>query len=109
MKQQKIDRFFGKYRFLSNFYPCTIIDHDKEYKTLEHAYQSYKATTAEEEEQIRLANTPGDAKRIARSLPKRREGWDKAKLVIMESLLRLKFTQEPFKTWLLDTKDACLD
>lgn len=101
-----IDRFFGKYRFLSNFYPCEMSLGIGEFTfpTLEHAYQASKSRDIEYRKRILACKTPGEAKKIGK-LVKIRDGWDDDKLWIMETLLRRKFEKEPFRQWLLDTGD----
>jgi len=72
-----IMKFDGtEYRFLSNFYPSKMdLPHlylDKMYgdplmyPSVEHAYQATKTLNVEEREQIRLAATPGDTKRMGK-------------------------------------------
>ena len=38
----KIERFSGDYRFLSNFHPCDITYNGINYKSTENAYQAQK-------------------------------------------------------------------
>lgn len=89
-----IDRFQGQYRFLSNFYPAIVTLGDDDYPTVEHAYQAAKSPYPRERRMIRLAATPGDAKRLGSRLLLRL-GWEDLKLSIMEDLVRQKFTRHP--------------
>ncbi len=88
-----IESFFGKYRFLSNFYPSPIVGkNDKEYPTVEHAFQAAKFPDGSSaHEQVRFAPTPGDAKRLGRTLGPPRADWDEIRVEVMRRLLRLKF------------------
>lgn len=97
-----IDRFFGEYRFLSNFYPSKVVFDNIKWPTVEHAYQWAKidwevmdSIESREDQQIeRIAKfvsyTPGQAKRASRALPLRPD-WEVVKDGIMRSLLEQKF------------------
>lgn len=87
-----IDRFQGPNRFLSNFYPAAVTLEGTEYPTVEHAYQAAKTTDLSIRRMIRRAATPGDAKRLGKTLVIRPE-WHKVRLEIMEQLVREKFTR----------------
>lgn len=60
------------------------------YPTLEHAYQAAKTLDASQRELIRLAPTPGIAKRLGNKVTLR-EDWNSLRLDVMRSLLRRKF------------------
>lgn len=49
-----INSFMGKYRFLSNFWPCKVIFNGLEYPSTEHAYQAAKTLNPEERYEISL-------------------------------------------------------
>jgi len=85
-----ITNFAGYYRFLSNFYYQPFIWNDREYRTAEHAYQSQKPRFEADANEVVLARTPGEAKRIANSCAIA-EGFHERKLDIMESVCRAKF------------------
>lgn len=95
-----IDSFTGKYNFLSNFYK-------HENSTVEHYYQAMKTFNPFEQIKILHAPTPKEAKRLGRRC-ELREDWEDIKLLIMEVLIRLKFTNEHLKQLLLETEDAIL-
>jgi ribA/ribD-fused uncharacterized protein len=100
-----IDSFSGKYRFLSNFYPCWVKFKGDDYPSVEHAYQAAKTL----DEQLRLmfqepVMTAGEAKKAGRRL-KVREDWEKVKRGVMSIILREKFKQPKFKELLLATGD----
>lgn len=99
-----IDSFNGKYRFLSNFAPCKVQLDGIEYSSTESAYQAAKTLNPEGRRKIREAKTPGEAKKLGRTVYLR-EDWEEIKLDVMENLLRQKFNQHDFKKALLNTED----
>jgi ribA/ribD-fused uncharacterized protein len=105
-----INGFQAEYRFLSNFWPCSIICEGILYPTVEHAYQSAKVVNPETKASIRDCATPADAKDyFGKNNITPDPGWTvEKKLGIMEELLRIKFSgHEPFLTRaLLATGDA---
>jgi ribA/ribD-fused uncharacterized protein len=106
-KLRVIDRFDGKYRFLSNFYPARVVLNLRVYDTVEHAYQAAKTLSKSERHTIRDAPTPGKAKRLGRRVTLRAD-WEDVKLEVMEELVRFKFREPRLKQLLLDTGDALL-
>lgn len=90
-KLQVIDRFTGEYRFLSNFFPAPVVLDGIEYPTVEHAYQAAKTEIEADREKVALARTPGEAKRVGRTLHLR-PNWDTHwRKRVMRELLRQKF------------------
>lgn len=87
-----IDRFTGKYGFLSNFYKLTwpIYWHGINYPTVEHFFQAMK--TLNYDERLRIANclTPGDAKKMGRKIMLRKD-WADVKDLVMKMGVTLKF------------------
>lgn len=82
--------FRGDRWFLSNFYPASVMLDGVEYQTVEAAYQAAKTTSMSHRAEIRAARTPGEAKRLGRTVPMRAD-WSARKLAVMEALLRQKF------------------
>ncbi len=83
--------FSGEYRWLSNFYPCSLYTIYKICPTVEHAYQAAKAESAEDAECIAGLATPGQAKRAGR-IVRLRPGWnDDTKRAVMAQLIGMKF------------------
>jgi ribA/ribD-fused uncharacterized protein len=83
----------------SNFQKLSVLIMDGRYSdllygTVEHAYQAYKTTNYDERVQIAHAPTPGYAKRLGKRVLIR-EGWGEMKILVMERLLRHKFTKCP--------------
>ncbi len=89
-----ITDFRGDYAFLSNFYPAPVEMDGAEYPTIEHAFQAAKTHDFDKRRAVRNAETPSAAKRMGRRI-KRREDWFDVSLVIMETLVRQKFTRYP--------------
>src|SRR5687767_2374392 len=90
----KISAFQGEHRFLSNFYPATVVFEGINYPTSEHAYQSAKTLEMSERRRIAALPTPSDAKREGRAL-KLRGDWEQVKFDVMERCVRDKFTRNP--------------
>lgn len=103
----KIDTFRGDYYFLSNMYPCEMELEGRVYPALENLFQSFKCAV-DKDKDIFTKLEPRQAKKIGRTV-KLIEGWDSKKLLVMETLVRQKFSVEPFKTWLLETGNAHLE
>ncbi|KKN70547.1 hypothetical protein LCGC14_0429780 [marine sediment metagenome] len=88
-----IGPFRGKYRFLSNFWSCSVLYEGITYPSAEHAYQAAK--TIDPQQRLLISQncpTPGDAKRMGRTLTLRKD-WDTMKLLVMKNVVRCKFTQ----------------
>lgn len=105
MSRPVIDRFVGDFAFLSNFYPSTVAVEGKLYPTVEHAYQALKTTEPLAREIIRKAATPGEAKRLGRTVEIRSD-WNDIRLEVMRDLLIQKFANPFLRPMLLATEDA---
>lgn len=103
----EITAFIGPYRFLSNFWPATVVLDGETYPTVAHAYQAAKTLSAECRAQIRGAETAAQARRLGRVVP-RRPDWPQVKLRMMEELLRQKFSAGPLRQQLAATGLALL-
>lgn len=84
-----ITSFTGQYRFLSNFWPCSIQFDGYIYASVEHAYQAAKTDNLDLRELIREL-TAGKAKNIGRSILLS-EDWNDRKYDIMYHLVTQKF------------------
>lgn len=101
-----IKEFQGEYRWLSNFYPVTIVLDGIEYPSVEHAYMSQKSEDSDWKEFCSDTNNkPGDVKRASRKI-ELVENWEEIKVDAMYKCLIQKFNKEPFKTKLLNTGDV---
>ena len=85
-----IDRFKGKYEFLSNFYSCTVRMDGLIYPTVEHAYQAMKTSDMKERIEIQRESTPAKAKRRGQKVHLR-PNWEFIKVATMNILVRKKF------------------
>lgn len=104
----RIDRFTGDYAFLSNFYACDVTYDGMGFRSVEHAFQAAK--TLEHTERARIAScaTPGQAKRLGRSVLLRQD-WPEVRLSVMAELLGEKFGRHhELAEKLLATGDASL-
>lgn len=90
----------GDFSFLSNFY-----QHGN--WTVEHHYQAAKTDDPEWAAKILNAPTPGQAKRFGRKAPMR-PTWEEEKVVVMLTLLRVKFLWPDLAQKLIATGDAML-
>jgi ribA/ribD-fused uncharacterized protein len=87
---ERIDSFSGEHSFLSSFHPSPITIQGITWPTVEHAFQAAKTKDIDARVDIRLASTPGKAKRLGRRVELRSD-WESIKVDVMEDLLRRKF------------------
>ena len=88
-----IDKFDGKYAFLSNFYDAPVEYNGLCYLNSEAAFQAQKVLDNEEKIPFTEAS-PGRAKSLGRTV-KLRGDWEFVKLNIMLEITRAKFLQNP--------------
>lgn len=100
-----INKFEGKYAFLSNFYTSAIQEDGITYPTIEHYFQAQKTLNPFERKKIAAAATPGQAKRAGRNVTLRKD-WEEIKNSVMLQGLRLKFAVPELAEKLLATGDA---
>lgn len=101
-----ITEFTGPYRFLSNFWVQPFEYKGIVFGSAEHAYQGAKARKHQDFLKVYNAKTPGEAKRIARTLPLS-EDWNRLRLPLMWDILKVKFAYgTDLAQKLLDTGDA---
>lgn len=98
-----INRFYGKYRWLSNFWPVEIVMDGQTYKTVENAYQAAKEENPDRRK-LYQSITPKQAKQLGRKATLRKD-WEEVKLEIMEALVRKKFQNPSLKKKLIATGD----
>ena len=103
--ETEIYGFFGKYRFLSNFWPATVLYEDVIYPSVENAYQAAKFLESEREAFLHCS--PGMAKKLGKEELNRKYTdavWREKKISIMDELVYSKFLrQEVERSWLLET------
>lgn len=91
-----------EHRWLSNFWPCEIIFEGVTYRSVEHAYMSAKSDDPEWKLFCLNTEKPADVKYKSKEIELRPD-WDDIKVKVMRKCVTEKFTQEPFKTMLLET------
>ncbi|XP_034235142.1 uncharacterized protein LOC117641709 [Thrips palmi] len=98
-----ISDFVGCYTFLNNSFPCVITVHDNTYMSVDHAFESLKATNEEDHNYVASAPTASIAKLRGSEIVSRPD-FDDEKLSIMQNLVYLKFLQNhDLAILLLDT------
>lgn len=107
-----IDRFRGKYNFLSNFFPCSIVltmyntqDFTYTYPSVEHAFQAQKPIDPRRHDEIRNAPNPAAAKRMGKNCVIRSD-WEKIRVWVMYQCLLAKFSDPELRRQLLATGDT---
>jgi ribA/ribD-fused uncharacterized protein len=85
-----IDRFNGEHAFLSNFATSRIEMDGLTYPTVEHAYQAAKTLNAYQRGVIRVAMTPGKAKRLGKKVDMQPD-FNGKRLAVMLELVSKKF------------------
>ena len=102
-----INSFVGEFEMFSNFFPAIVQLEGLNFPTVEHAYVASKSKEYFFRKLIveLPASKAGLAKRRGRNI-RLRGDWSEVKIDIMHDLLCQKFSQEPFKTKLLETNDA---
>jgi len=90
----RVGRFVGKYRFLSNFYPVLLSYRGMVYESVEHAFQAAKTNNMKQKVWVQEAETPGEAKSRGRDVLIR-EDWEEFKVSVMLDLVRQKFKLHP--------------
>ena len=99
-----IDKFDGEFAFLSNFYPCTVRDGKLTFPSTAHYFQAMKTLDMVERIYNSRAATPGESKKMGRSV-KLRPDWEEVKLSVMETALRQKFADPELAAMLTATGD----
>lgn len=93
--------------FLSNFYLCSFVEDGKEYKSVEHYFQSKKYIDEDLAEQVRNCDSPLAAKRLGRDFEIDIDWWQSIKEEVMKRGVELKFSQNPeLREKLLMTDEA---
>lgn len=88
----RIDRFWGDYRFLSNFWPASVYLEGDWYPSVEHAYQAAKFTDKAVRLEIKNAKKPGEAKKLGNLGYPLRSDWDLVRIQYMRNLVWQKFS-----------------
>lgn len=96
-----IDSFRGEHYFLSNFYGCAVPFRGAIFPSSEHAFMAAKTADPEEFYAILAASTPGEAKKLGRTVSLVPD-WDATRYSVMYDVLLSKFTNN------LELRDALL-
>lgn len=104
----KIESFSGKYRFLSNFYPCFIEYEGITYPSTEHAFQAAKFLDFKIREEIAALKKPMEAKLFPKGKTIR-DDWFDVSLKIMKDVNVVKYRQPSFRDRLDDTRGYKLE
>lgn len=100
-----ISQFRGEFRFLSNFFPATVVMDGLRFTDTEAAFQSQKEP---EKAHMFEGLDPATTKAMGRKA-NLREDWDEVKNDVMRRVVRLKFEQNTdLRKHLIDTGDAVL-
>lgn len=98
--EKNIKGFFGEYRWLSNFYLCSIEREGLFYPSTEHAYQSAKCIN--KEDQLKFIQYPPNSLPINVSAAKNLgskvqmiKNWDELKREVMYEINLYKFSHHP--------------
>lgn len=102
---QVIDRFTGRWAFLSNYAPAVVRLDGQEYPTVEHAYQAAKTRDVAVRMAVARAADPDEAKRLGR-LHLDRGDWAEVKVAVMRDLVEQKFRHRTLRDLLLSTGPA---
>ena len=91
-----VKEFQGEYRFLSNFWPAPLVYRGIRYPSSEHAFQAAKVGEHPKWDMLKMnlaqIQSPGEVKRVARTL-RLRPNWEEKKVSIMREIVLAKFTQ----------------
>ena len=97
-----ITDFHGDNLFLSNFWKLNA-----EGSTTEHLFQASKTLDLDQRLAVLTAATPGDAKKMGRTVTLRPD-WDDIKFQVMADIQAQKFSQPELRTRLVSTGNAYL-
>lgn len=106
---KEIKGFFGKYRWLSNFWYAPVMYESIIYPTNEHAYQAAKSDNPLVRSLVVAIASPFDAKKWGYDISLRSD-WETQKRGIMKSIVSDKFNRNKhLRVWLLATGDKYLE
>lgn len=99
-------KFNKEHKWLSNFMPCTIVLDGRTYPSVEHAYMSAKSDDIQWKQTCTDENIkPSKIKKMSKDIVLV-DNWESIKVEVMRECLNQKFSQEPYKTLLLETGDT---
>lgn len=109
----KIDRFTGKYAFLSNMYRCRVTFDNMDFPSAEHAFQAAKTEDRSLRTIFQKLTTPAVAKHFGQTV-RIRSDWEYTKFFHMWRVVSAKFftnpdlarqLQETYPAWLEEGND----
>lgn len=101
----KIDKFDGEYRFLSNFYPCNVSYGGLLFLSSEAAFQAAKCKNESGKVFFQYMSAI-EAKQSGKKVPIRGD-WDRIKTLVMSEVVHAKFSQNKLlRDLLIATGDA---
>lgn len=103
-----IDRFEGRYGWLSNFHQRTVRFGGADWGSVEHLFNASKSLDRTEREHVRAAPTQGEAKRRGRRVTLRPRWDEQVRYDVMRMTVRAKFEDPELRDRLLATGDALL-
>jgi ribA/ribD-fused uncharacterized protein len=103
---QSINGFFGKYAFLSNFYPTLVLIDGIQFPSSEHAYIAQKTRDIEIRNYI-VTLSAKEAKKFGRAIPLV-ENWNEKRIDAMWKVLLVKFSNTQLRGRLLATGNSQL-
>lgn len=108
-KQNTIESFQGEYRYLSNFYECSVPYDYLIFKTSEHAFQAAKAKHNNDWLNIWSLKFPSQAKKIGKTI-EIKENWENIRIKVMYDIVfnKFLFNLKTIGLQLLKTNDAIL-
>ncbi|MCR9066815.1 MAG: NADAR family protein [Cytophagales bacterium] len=103
-----IKEFKNEYWWLSNFSPCEIQFNGMLFSSVEHAYMSAKSDDLDWKKFCSDSNnSPGKVKRKSKNIVLK-DDWESTKIEVMRKLLKIKFSQNPYKQLLLNTENQVI-
>ena len=100
-----IKEFQNEYRWLSNFWPCSIPYKGRVFPNVENAFHSEKNSSQEWKDFCAEHEDPRLVKKTCHESIDLRADWEEVKEGIMLELVRIKFSQDPLRKQLLDTHE----
>lgn len=91
--QDKINGFFGDYRFLSNFHVAPFWFEGRKYSSREHAFQAAKYP--EKDRSIFDGVSSAESKKLGRQAPVNLDEWNKIKYSVMFRVVLEQFSVYP--------------
>ena len=99
-----INKFRGKYEFLSNMYPSVLYVDGEVYPSAEHAFQAMKSLNRDDRIAISVSRSAKEAKEAGK-LVSLRPDWEDVKVDFMYKILKAKFLNADLAQKLKDTGD----